>query len=154
MKYNNLESVLRDYTNDLQIYLKKNVPIASGKLHNSIDVQVNKFGSIYKVSCRLDEVYKYIEEGRKPGSFPNLDAIVKWIKVKPIIPRPYKGKLPTTNQLAFLIGRSIKKNGIKPKPFINNTVESVHNKYEQLIYSAIEKDAETFIVNKLKSITK
>ena len=36
------------------------------------------------------------------------EAILQWIKIKPVIPRPDEnGKIPTPEQLAFLIGRAM-----------------------------------------------
>ena len=70
---------------------------------------------------------------------PPLNKIIEWIKVKPILPRANKGKLPTDKQLAFLIGRSIKKNGIKAKPLFNKTQEEILKEYKVKIKDALLK---------------
>lgn len=59
------------------------------------------------------DYWEYVEEGRRPGSFPPVEAMLTEIRIKPIIPRPdEKGRIPTENQLAFLIGRKIAEKGI------------------------------------------
>ena len=55
----------------------------------------------------------YVEFGRKAGGFPPLAPLETWIKKKGIETDPKKIK-----STAFLIGRSIAKNGTKPKPYL------------------------------------
>ena len=59
----------------------------------------------------MPEYWKYVEYGRRPGKFPPINAIENWIKIKGIVPRAIKGKVPSTKTLAFLIARSIAKHG-------------------------------------------
>lgn len=121
---------------------------SSGKLSKSIKGKV-KFDEKYlTISISLEDYWKYIEYGTKPH-FPPVDAIKKWIKVKPILPRPLSnGKLPTENQLAYLIGRKISKVGTKPKPFLQPTltefdlVGKVYNEVLSLITKELEKELE------------
>ena len=69
-------------------------------------------GGTYKIYLILQDYWKYVEYGRKPGTFPNVGKIQEWIKIKPVIPRPLtNGIVPTEKQLSFLIGRSIKEKG-------------------------------------------
>ena len=43
--------------------------------------------------------------------------------MKPVLPRPGRnGKLPSTEQLAYLIGRKISKVGTKPTKIIDRTI--------------------------------
>ena len=53
----------------------------------------------------------YLVNGRKPGEFPNIDAIKKWIVDKGIVNR-IKGEI-SISSLAFLIARKIAKEGTK-----------------------------------------
>ena len=66
------------------------------------------------VSVSAEDYLKYIDQGRAPGTFPPVSAIESWIERKGIQPRDMGLPAPTTNQLAFLIGRSISENGIEP----------------------------------------
>lgn len=58
--------------------------------------------------------FYYQQYGRKPGGWPPQDAILEWIKVKPIVPY---GNI-SEESLAFLIARKIGKEGIAvPGPY-------------------------------------
>ena len=51
---------------------------------------------------------EYLESGRKPGGFPPIDSIIRWINDKGIKPIEDNMKIST---LAFLIARKIAKDG-------------------------------------------
>lgn len=69
----------------------------------------------YEVSIDLNDYWKYVENDTRPH-WPPRDAILHWVKIKPIIPR-YNGKgkppKPETleKQVAFLISRKIARYG-------------------------------------------
>lgn len=114
------------------IYNSYKDKISGYGLANTITYNVIENDSTYEVVLNLEEYWKYIENGRKPGTFPNVDAITKWIRRKNIIPREYRlqnGRtvLPTEKQLSFLIGRSIKEKGIEPRPYLQESVDSIVN---------------------------
>ena len=130
--------------------LEKNGSNASGMLSNSIKGKVKYDGKYVSVFVDLEDYWKYVENGTKPH-FPPVDAIKQWIKVKPVLPRPLKdGKLPTENQLAYLIGRKISKVGTKPNPFLAPTIsefglvdkiyEEVDRVVTEALNSAIEEE--------------
>lgn len=106
-----------------------------------------------------DKYWRYVETGRKKGSQPPSKAFgKKWLNKNNINPsnvvfalsveynkknklsRKVK-KLPfakAANQLAFIIARSIKKKGIKPKPFKDKVdqdgrLEELQKKISELI---------------------
>lgn len=119
-------TTIQDITNDFVVELKNKLTAndsnASGTLAKSIRGIVKQNGKYIVISIQLEDYWKYIENGTKPH-WPPVDAIKKWISVKPILPRPLKsGKLPTDNQLAYLIGRKISKVGTKAKPFLKPTI--------------------------------
>lgn len=61
-----------------------------------------------------------VNDGRKRGRFPNIDNIKDWIIRKGIKPRTFEDTKPSSlNALAYLIGRSIARKGIKPTRFID-----------------------------------
>ena len=86
---------------------------ASNTLHDNASTVIEVNGLTLSVSFNLEEYWKYVEYGRRPGKRPPIDAIEQWIKVKPIIPDPINGRVPTTKQLAFLISRKIGMEGTK-----------------------------------------
>lgn len=142
-------TTIQDITNDFVVELKNrltaNKTNASGTLSNSIRGIVKQNGKYIVISIQLEDYWQYVENGRKAGKYPPINAIKKWISVKPVFPRPLKsGKLPTANQLAFLIARKISKFGIKPKPFLKPTINDfdlinkVYNEVVNLLNKQLE----------------
>ena len=106
-----LQKVLQDFATDIRDryrdVLAHNDHIASRKLVDSIKTQVVVGDNAYEVTMTLEDYWKYVEEDTPPH-WPPRDAILKWIDVKPIIPRPDdNGRIPSPKQLAFLIGRAM-----------------------------------------------
>lgn len=97
--------------------------VASGSLTKNIKSRVKYDGKWLEIILSLEDYWKYVEYGRKPGKFPPIDKIRNWILIKPILPRPLSnGKLPTTNQLAYLISRKIATKGIKPTYALRDSI--------------------------------
>lgn len=115
---------------------------ASGKLANEVTYKVQKGGTMISVSLNLADYWVYVEKGRKAGGkFPPLDAIQKWIEVKPIIPRPdSNGRVPTIPQLTYLIGRKIAEQGIPPTNALSLSVKAVYQDMLVRLQEAIEQD--------------
>lgn len=134
------DELINKYREKLALY---NVN-SSGLLGNTLTCFVNVEDGVYELNLQLQEYWKYIEEGREPGTFPNIDAIKNWIKIKPVIPNIYNGKLPTLNQLTYLIGRKIEREGIEGKHILKESInenEVIGNLNEQLS-DLITKDVE------------
>lgn len=96
---------------------------ASGKLKNfNVDIEFNS--GHFRIYFNLQDYWKYVEEGRKPGKFPPINAIKDWITVKPIIPSAVNGKIPSANQLAYLISRKIAREGYEGRHPLNKAIYS------------------------------
>lgn len=116
---------------------------ASGNLYDSVQTQVVVGDTSLQVTITLEDYWKYVEEGRKPGTFPNVDAIREWVRIKPILPSPfYGGRLPTQDQLAFLIGRKIKEDGIPARPYLEMSIEDALSEFETKIEQALGEDVQ------------
>ena len=139
----NLEETLEIWgeviADEYKITLKTEGINASGKLSNSVKSLFSANGNLYEVSLQLEDYYKMIEDGRKPtkngGNGELRRNILNWIRVKPILPQPYNGKLPTEQQLAYLISRKIHRLGYEGKQPLKKSVD----KYRSNIISDIEK---------------
>lgn len=118
---NTIKEITNLFAAALKDKLEENGSNATHQLSNSIKDIVKFDGKYLTVSIQLEDYYKYVENGRRSGKFPPIDEIKKWISVKPVIPRGKSGKIPTENQLAFLIGRKISKKGTRPQPFVAPT---------------------------------
>lgn len=113
---------------------------ASGDLANTASYNVTFDGRYFEISFNLQEYWKYIENGTKPH-FPPVDAIERWIRIKPLVPRAYKGKVPSTKQLAFLIAREISVNGTKATKLLSKTLDESDDLIDRLV-EIIEKQLE------------
>lgn len=159
--FNTLISTLQEYASALaQDYKDRLIAddkVASHQLINSISTEIKVGSDSFLVVLNVVDYFKWVENGRKPGGkFPPIDKILSWIKVKPVIPRPMNGKLPTEQQLAFLIGRKIATEGIAPGNQLKETTEDLNNKYVPRLQKALEQDFETYAIqvfNKIGSLT-
>ena len=116
-----------------------------GQLYRTLSYSVKMDNSSWLISISLEEYWKYIEYGRRPGKMPPLDVIEKWINVRQIIPHSMtlksgKTVIPSVKQLSFLIARSIGQRGIPPKPLFKNSFEAAKQQFIQVIKDAITQD--------------
>ena len=138
-----------DYQNELRSFDS----IASGSLNN-VDFEVEIKGGTYKIYLILQDYWKYVEYGRKPGKFPNVGKLQEWIKIKPVIPRPLtNGIVPTEKQLTYMIGNSIKEKGIQPKPALANALKKNETQLNR-IKEAVGKSLDKEIKQMLKELNK
>lgn len=82
------------------------------------------------------------------AGFPPVSAIMDWISVKPVLPRPdSEGKLQKLRpkSLAFLIGRKIEEEGIEPHPALATTIEELDKIYHKRISDALRHDISGYI---------
>lgn len=145
-----LEKVLHEYAKEAEELYKYQIALggknASRKLTDTIKSNVLVGNQAYEVTLTLQEYWKYIEHGRAPGKFPPVKALLDWISVKPIIPRPdADGRIPTPKQLSFLIGRKIKEEGIKPFPALRTTREDLDKIYHEKLSAALGHDVSNYI---------
>ena len=155
-----LQKVLQDFATDIRDryrdVLANNDHIASRKLFDSIKTQVVVGDNAYEVTMTLEDYWKYVEEGVKGLSNPSspfsnpgwkvFPHILKWVEVKPVIPRPgNNGKIPTPKQLAFLITRSIVTEGTHAYHPLGQTKKDILPWYRERISQALGHDMETYI---------
>lgn len=145
LTFNHLEQVLKSYGQTLVDEYKKrlaeNDKRASSTLINSVQFVYNHQGNKYEVNLSLVDYWKYVENGRRPGKFPPVNKILQWIRIKPILPYPDKnGRLPTENQLAFLISRKIANEGIEAGNYLEDTVDKTYTPFERDLIAALEQD--------------
>lgn len=146
--------------------LKKNNRMASGRLLNSVNYITEINGNKYEIFLTLEDYWKYVEEDTPPH-FPPLDKIKDWIRVKPILPSPDKnGNLPTTETLAFLIGRAMAwkspnqanlKNpsgGTTGTHDLENTLEIINRQFERKIMEAFDQDLAYMVEAEIQLLVK
>lgn len=114
-------------------------------LINSITTAVVVDDKAYKVVMQLNEYWKYLENGTEPH-WPPVDAIRSWISYKPVLPRPGKdGRLPTPNQLAFLIGRKIAREGTTGTHDFEKARDETVARWESRIRAALVEDVRAWL---------
>lgn len=118
---------------------------SSGNLIKSVDYKIIKQADNTILQILAADYLEYVDEGRKPGKFPPLKALDKWIVRRGIAPRDKKGKFIPRESVKFLIARSIAKNGIKGIHVVRKTIEEVYSKKQELIAEAVSTDIETMI---------
>lgn len=153
MDFKRLKEVLERYGQLLVTKYQMYVPEASGKLVQSVKYELKYNETSYEVGLWLEDYWKYVEYGRKAGKFPPLSKIEEWIRVKPVIPRPYDGVLPTEKQLSYLIGRKIANEGIEPKNVLKRAEDEVKDEMLMSIKQAIMEDIQEDINSVIVMLT-
>lgn len=147
----NIQQLLQQFIQAVREDLAQQNINASSKLSKSLKSVVKQKGKWIEISISLEDYWKYVEYGTRPH-FPPIQAIRKWIDVKPVLPRPMKGKLPTPDQLAFLIARKISRVGTRPKPFLNKTISDFNliDKIYDLLLNQIQQQINKQINDELE----
>lgn len=144
-----LHKVLQDFATDIRERYKdvlaNNDHIASHNLVDSIHTEVKVGEDAYEVTMTLADYWKYVENDTKPH-FPPPDAILKWIQVKPVIPRPdANGRIPSQKSLAFLIGRKIAREGTEGTHDLAKTKDDILPWWREQISKALGHDMQNYI---------
>ena len=124
--------------------------VASGDLLNSLglDVQpkVKLFGQIYRMQIRMAEHGEYLDKGRKPGKGLPPTVLEKWLQLPNVLARitgqDARLKDYQIKSLAFVINRSIKQKGIKPKNWLQPAFDKVTPKIAGVVEAALAEDIE------------
>lgn len=147
MEFENVKNVLNDFGKYLVEEYKEQLILSdsneSGQLYNSLSYIVSNNGTTFEVKLELMDYWKWLENGRKAGKMQPINAIKQWVEVKPVIPRPMSnGKLPTVNQLSYLIPRKIGLEGTIGKHLLQTSIDNVWDVFEEFIAEAFAKDLE------------
>ena len=157
LNFDNLRAALEEYGKAVaEQYisnLKRDGRPASGDLERSIRTHVSVDGKDFIVQMDLNAYWKYIEYGTKgwmtgntQRKFPPVSALLKWIEVKPVIPRPdANGKIPSPQSLAYLIGRKIRDFGTKGRADLTEAKMEVTEQWRDRLSAALGHDIEYYI---------
>lgn len=138
-----LEQVLRELGEDVrQGYMEQLLQHdrkATGALLDSVTAIVDVQGDVYEVKLQLADYWKYVEEGTAPH-WPPRSAILKWIKAKPVIPRPdSKGRIPSQESLAYLISRKIARVGTEGSHDLQKTLDAIMPVWDEKLRLALAR---------------
>lgn len=134
---------LRDYSHKLtDIYKQKlidnDVKATSDLINSAVPFSGELASDVYAAGIRLLDYWKYVENGRLPGTYPPPDAILNWIRARNIIPQPYqlpggRSVTPTVQSLAFLISRKIATEGIKARPLLEESIDELQDELDSIV---------------------
>ena len=120
---------------------------ATGKLARSIDYELFETLDSIAVGIKAEKYFEVVDGGRRKGAKqPPSGAILSWMKVRNIKGRNKKtGKFITQKSAAFLIARSIGKNGIKPAFIIKKSLRNLKSLQAKLLTEAAVEDMNKMI---------
>ena len=150
IKWRKLEQVLNEFADafiqEARDNLQENKTNASYNLYNSFEKIIDIDQNHFSVKISLADYWVFVENGRKAGKFPPVSKIKDWVEIKPISAIPdVNGRVPSVEQLTFLISRKIAKEGTEPQPFFEPAKEEVLKRFELAIELAIDEDISAFI---------
>lgn len=150
LEYPHLAEVLREFSdyfrNDYEQRLIGHDRYATGELLESIRTEVRAGGTTYEVVVHLRDYWKYIEDDTRPH-FPPPDALLRWVQVKPTLPRPFilNGKEVSPKSLAYLVGRKIAEKGTKGTHDLAAAKKDTMDAFKARVRSALGHDLRDWI---------
>jgi hypothetical protein len=150
MQKDEVKKVLERFRNHVVSVSKRNLTNSkknsSKKLYNSIKGDVKAMPNSISIQFTMEDYGIYQDAGvsgtkkkyNTPYSYkskmPPAKAFDKWLVRKEISPRDKSGKFTSRKSLAFLIARSVYRNGIKPSLFFTKPFEAAYrNLPEELV---------------------
>lgn len=124
----------------IQDRIKDLLPVSSGKLKDSIKATVDENGNLIDITIDGNDYFKYVDQGRLAGTFPNLGAIQEWAARKGLAPKA-----------AFAIAVSIKDKGIEPMNIIDQ-LKDEEELDDQGLADAFADDVEDHLAEVLNKI--
>lgn len=132
-----LDNYSQRFIDALQESLTKHDRVSAGGLWQSVKAITKIYGQKVVLEISMEDYWKWVNDGRKPGGKqPPPEAMLSFIRNRGITPKliaKNKGlkkherkplnKEAQYKSLAFLIGRSIKKHGIKPTHFADEVMD-------------------------------
>ena len=115
------------------------------RLSDTITTEVSVDGKTFTASLNMNYYWQYLEEGTRPH-WPPTSAILNWVEIKPVIPRPDgNGRIPSPKQLAFLISRKIAKHGTEGSHDFQTTRDAILPMYYEKIEQALAEDIGDYV---------
>lgn len=133
-------------------------PIASGNLIKNIDVKFveNPQTGIPELLLEMPIEGFFVSEGRRPGRYPPVGPIDKWVRQKQSIKgiRDAKGRFIPRKTLVYLIRRSIGMYGYGGNDFIMKAYDSIQNqvldKYGDYVAGFLQFQIDEYIDKNLR----
>lgn len=131
-----------DYLKIIIQEIRRAGKVSSGKLINSLDYELQNNANEIKYIFEAENYFEDIDAGRRPGSYPPIQAIAKWARIKGIKPAA-----------VFPIARSIYKFGIKPTNILNKSEQKAMNGQPfNDLEDNIQQNVENIVFNELNKL--
>jgi hypothetical protein len=114
-----------DYIHIITELLIKNGKDNSGKLVESLNGDLKQVAEDLIFIIKAEDYFTYVDEGRKPGTYPNIGAIREWTSLKGI-----------DESAVWPIAQSIFKFGIEPTNIIEKSIKQI----EEFTVKKLEDD--------------
>lgn len=103
---------------------RRNMKQKTGALYNSINVSFDE--ATNKMKINMLDYWRYVNDGRQPGQYVPLKPLMAWMRTKGMNRDP-KGRFKKFNikSAAFAISTSIKKFGIQPTNFYDDSFDTL-----------------------------
>lgn len=141
---------------------------ATGALSASVEAQAVELADRWCIEVRANHYGRYVNNGRRIGSMPPIEAIYEWLKVRNI---GVELKRESERRgLAFAIAKSIRDRGIPPQGgyspfyakgnsidrtgFADKVVEENFAEIEEVVADLIGKAADWIVFNQYKNTYK
>lgn len=136
--------IVKEYRNNLA----QGVRNASKKLSDTLSTKVKVGETEISVELTMQDYWYYVEHGRKKGKMPPIKSIVEWIKIKPVIPRPFgkhKDRMPSPQALAWPIAKKIAREGTRGTHDLRNASDTTYHNLKSRLEEAIARDVENYV---------
>lgn len=135
------KSIIKTMTKNLRDLGKS----ASGNLIKSLEVEILQDDGKTVIRMSAEKYLRWVDKGRKPGTYPNMDALSKWVKLKGMSQRAV---FPIARKIAF----GTKKNnyqdaGIKKTDVVDKSIKSTQQRYSKTFEKELNKMVGVVIVN-------
>ena len=125
--------------------LRKKKAIATGGLIQSLKIDVTPTLTGAVVTLNGNDYVTYIDKGRKAGKYAKISPLKQWVKAKGIATDDAK-----VTAIAFAINNKIKREGIRPRPILEQVFSQHLPMYNRIIDEALNKDLDKFLNEKIK----
>jgi hypothetical protein len=125
--------------------------VASGKLRDSIQVNIKQSQGETVIQVLAEEYSKWVQSGRLPGKkgVP-IDVLEKWIISRGLTGRDKRGRFIKRRSFAFAIQNNIKKFGIRPSNFLDVALEMIGD--DPRIMELLENESYDDLINLIEGI--
>lgn len=128
--------------------LISNGSLATGALARGIAYQTVQDDNGIVTKITVPGYGEFVDKGRRAGArMPPVQPIIDWVRVKKI-----KTPQITTEQMGWAIAKSIAKKGIRPKPFIQNSIDFVLANFTAQLTEAGAEDINNAVIAEFQKL--